>query len=123
MDVPHRAAGMPDGGFGEKARTRPTGHDLSTSLFQCLWALIAGLGLGSLYFVGLWLTVRRMMQSRRGGLPGLLASSLLRLALVVLGLYLVAGHRWQDYLAALLGLLAARMYWTRRCGTQSIKPS
>lgn len=114
---------MPNGGFGETARTRPTGCDLSASLFQYLWALIAGLALGSLYFVGLWLTVRRMMQSRRGGLPGLLASSLLRLALVVLGLYLVAGHRWQDYLAALLGLLAARMYWTRRCGTQSIKPS
>ena len=112
---------MPDGGFGEKARTRPTGRDLSTFLFQCLWALIAGLVLGSLYFVGLWLTVRRIMQSRRGGLPGLLASSLLRLALVALGLYLVAGHRWQDYLAGLLGLLAARVYWTRRLGMLSAR--
>ena len=88
---------------------------MNTSLMQGLWALIAGLGLGSLYFVGLWLTVRRVAQSRLGGL-GMLASLLLRLALVALGLYLVAGYRWQDYLAALLGILAARMYWTRRLG-------
>lgn len=88
---------------------------MSTSLLQYLWALIAGLGLGSLYFVGLWLTVRRMMESRRGGL-GMLVSLLLRLALVALGLYLVAGHRWQDYLAAVMGILSARMYWTRRLG-------
>jgi F1F0 ATPase subunit 2 len=88
---------------------------MSTSLIQGLWVLIAGLGLGSLHFVGLWLTVRRVAQLRLSGL-GLLASLLLRLALVALGLYLVAGNRWQDYLAALLGILAARMYWTRRLG-------
>lgn len=88
---------------------------MNTSLMQGLWALIAGLGLGSLYFVGLWLTVRRVTQSRLGGL-GMLVSLLLRLALVALGLYLVAGYRWQDSLAALLGILAARMYWTRRLG-------
>jgi len=88
---------------------------MSTSLLHGLWALAAGMGLGSLYFGGLWLTVRRAAQSRLGG-PGLLASLLLRLALIAVGLYLVAGHRWQDYLAALLGILAARGYWTRRLG-------
>ena len=106
---------MPGAGFSRKACTNRTGHDVSVSWLHGLLALASGMGLGSLYFVGLWLTVRRVAQSRLGGL-GLLTSLLLRLALIAVGLYLVPGHRWQDYLAALLGILAARGYWTRRFG-------
>ena len=93
---------------------------MSVSWLQGLWALAAGMGLGSLYFGGLWVTVRRAAQGRPGG-PGLLASLLLRLALIAAGLHLVAGHRWQDYLAALLGILAARGYWTRRLGPTQVR--
>ncbi|MFZ9183129.1 MAG: ATP synthase subunit I [Hylemonella sp.] len=79
------------------------------------WPLVAGLGLGLLYFLGLWLTVR--------GLPGRAAAPLwwlvslaLRLALLLSGLYWVGAQDWRRLLLALAGILLARWVLTRRLG-------
>lgn len=71
-------------------------------------ALVAGLILGGIFFGGLWWTVRRGVTSRR---PALLftGSLLLRLAIVLGGFYLVAGHSWQGLLACLVGFTIARL--------------
>ena len=74
--------------------------------------LLAGLGLGVVFFGGLWWTVRRAMRSQWVGL-WFFASLLLRSALVVVGLYLACGDTWQRWLAALLGFIAARLLITR----------
>lgn len=70
-------------------------------------ALAAGLLLGLFYFAGLWLTVRRLPASRSPGLL-MLCSHLLRTALVVAGLYVVSGGRWQALVACMLGFVLAR---------------
>ena len=54
-----------------------------------LWGALAGLALGVLFFVGLWATVTRVGRARAAG-GVLVASFLLRLALLAGGLYLVS---------------------------------
>lgn len=69
------------------------------------WA--AGAGLGLFYFGGLWLTVRRLPDSR---VPALLflGSFAGRLAVTLLGFYLVMDGRWERMLICLVGFLMAR---------------
>ncbi|MHB1391150.1 MAG: N-ATPase subunit AtpR [Thermoleophilia bacterium] len=79
-------------------------------------ALMVGLGLGAVYFGGLWHTLRRLPDSRR---PGLLVFSSYfgRIALCVAGFFLVGrGGHWERMLIALAGLLAARFFLVRRWG-------
>lgn len=80
---------------------------------ELLAAVCLGVALGSLYFGGLWLSVRRAPHWQHPGL-GMAASLFLRLALVGLGLYWLADGHWQRYAAALPGLLLARWWWIRR---------
>jgi F1F0 ATPase subunit 2 len=87
---------------------------------ELLMASGVGLVLGSLFFGGLWLTLRRIPNWRHPGL-GMLASLLLRLALVGSGLYLLADGHWQRYAAALPGLLIARWWWVRRIEPRKIE--
>jgi F1F0 ATPase subunit 2 len=75
---------------------------------------IGGVLLGALFFGGLWLTARRLVESPRPGLL-LLGSYLLRLALVGVGFYGVL-RTWGTpaVFAALLGLLVTRVLLVRR---------
>ncbi|MFZ6030148.1 MAG: ATP synthase subunit I [Chloroflexota bacterium] len=70
-------------------------------------ALFFGLLLGAFYFGGLWWTVQKLSHVRR---PTLLfiGSLAVRLALVLAGLYLVAGDQLGRLVACLLGFLLAR---------------
>lgn len=74
-------------------------------VFACV---LAGLLLGGMYFGGLWWTTRRALQSANPAL-WFLVSSLLRNALLLGGLYLLAAGSWQRILASLAGILLARM--------------
>lgn len=75
-------------------------------------ALAAGVVLGALFFGGLWWTVRRGLSAANPALWfGL--SGLLRMALMVSGLYYVARAGWPSLLACLGGLLIARVAVTR----------
>lgn len=94
--------------------------DSATLITGLLFAACAGMALGWVYYGGLWFTLRRVMHWRQPAF-GMLASLMLRLALVAIGLYMVADGHWQRYLAALPGLLTARWWWTRRIQTNEVE--
>jgi F1F0 ATPase subunit 2 len=85
---------------------------------ELLWliaALLVGGVLGVFYFGGLWWTVQRIPQARRAGLL-LLASFAARAVITLLGLYLIAGGRWERLLAAVTGLILVRVVLVRILG-------
>jgi F1F0 ATPase subunit 2 len=75
-------------------------------------ALLAGCLLGTMFFGGLWWTVRKCVSSR---LPAawLLGSLLLRTALTLAGFHFAAQGDWRRLLACLLGFFLARVAATR----------
>lgn len=75
-------------------------------------ALLAGIVLGSIFFGGLWWTVRNAISSKHVALL-FFGSMLLRTALVVLGFYFILGDDWQKLIAGLLGFVIARIVITR----------
>lgn len=78
-------------------------------------ALLAGMGLGFLFFGGLWWTVRKGLASPHPAL-WFMVSLLVRTAITLAGFYLACGNRWQRLLLCLLGFIAARMAvmrWSR----------
>jgi F1F0 ATPase subunit 2 len=76
--------------------------------FGLMLAAAAGIALGTLFFGGLWWTIRAGLGAG-GGRPALfLGSLLLRLALALVGFYLVAGGSWSRLLACLVGFVVAR---------------
>lgn len=87
---------------------------------EWLLAAFAGVGLGCVFFGGLWLTIRQLPNWRYPGLY-MLASLFLRLTLVGAGLYLMADGHWQRYAAAVPGLLAARWWWVRRIEPRQVE--
>lgn len=78
-------------------------------------ASLAGIGLGLLYFGGLWLTVWRLPTA---AWPALLAlgSFWLRAGLCLLGFYLVSAGDWKRVLACLLGFIGVRTLLVRHWG-------
>lgn len=74
--------------------------------------LMAGLLLGFVFFVGLWLTVQRMPGAKR---PALLfvSSVVVRMAVVLAGIWYLAGRDPLAIAACLAGFAAARLLVTR----------
>ena len=70
-------------------------------------AFIEGLGLGTLFFGGLWLTMKKVLTSK---MPGLLfsASFLIRTAITMIGFYYISLGHWQGLLVCVLGYIVAR---------------
>ena len=83
-------------------------------------AWIAGVGLGAIFFGGLWWTVRKAASSQRPTVL-FLGSALLRLGIALAGFYLVAGPDWQRLAACLLGFVMARLVVTRLTGPATEK--
>lgn len=75
--------------------------------FYLLSAGLCGLLLGSLFFGGLWWTVKKCMTARNPAL-WFLGSAVVRMSLVITGFYYVGGGEWQRLLACLLGFVIAR---------------
>ncbi|MEA2116488.1 MAG: ATP synthase subunit I [Thermodesulfobacteriota bacterium] len=72
-----------------------------------------GVGLGLIYFLGLWATIRQLAQRQHTGL-WMMTSLVLRLGLVLTGFYFLMGTAgWQGLLAALLGFSLVRLILTR----------
>jgi F1F0 ATPase subunit 2 len=78
-----------------------------------LAAFLAGMFLGFFYFGTLWLTVRRIMDSR---FPAFLSlgSFFGRLTVTLCGFYLVMGGHWERLLASLIGFFLIRRLLIRR---------
>lgn len=70
-------------------------------------ALLAGMVLGAFFFGGLWWTVRRLQTFQNPALL-FLGSLLLRMAVVLLGLYVVGAGHWDRMVIALVGIVLAR---------------
>jgi F1F0 ATPase subunit 2 len=75
-------------------------------------SMVAGLGLGAVFYGGLWWTVRRGLTSPSPAL-WFIGSLLLRTGLTLGGFYLVSDGQWQRLLFCLLGFVIARPVVTR----------
>lgn len=76
-------------------------------------SLVIGGLLGVFFFGGLWWTVQRLSDSSSPYLL-LLASFVVRMAVIMAGFYLLLAWGWQHMLAALAGLLIARTFLAYR---------
>jgi len=86
-----------------------------------LLALAAGVLLGSIFFGGLWWTVRKGFSSNQPAL-WFFGSLLLRTGITLAGLYFVAAGHWERLLACLIGFVLARLIVTR-LARRATKPS
>ena len=77
-----------------------------------LLALVAGGGLGAIFFAGLWWTIQRGVSSERSGL-WFFGSLLLRTTIAAAGFYFVSGRHLDRLLVCLLGFVVARLVVTR----------
>ena len=84
-----------------------------SDLLPILLILLAGFGLGLIFYGGLWITIRALPGSRH---PTLLALGSFwgRTVLVLAGLILATAHRWQNAIACLAGFIVARIVLVRR---------
>ena len=83
-----------------------------------LWILAPltiGCLLGAFYFGGLWLTIRRLSVSRQPALL-FLASFVIRMTVVLLGIYMISGGQWQRIVACMAGFLLVRILLVRCLG-------
>ncbi len=78
-------------------------------------AMLGGVALSAVFFGGLWWTVRKGLVSRRPAV-WFFVSLLLRLGIVLTGLYWVSGGQLKPLLACLLGFILARpgVLWLTR---------
>lgn len=79
-------------------------------------ACFAGLLLGTVFFGGLWWTVRKCLTTPHPAL-WLLGSALVRMSITLAGFYLVSDGKWERLLACLLGFITARLIVTRLSGS------
>ncbi len=75
-------------------------------------AFAVGLGLGLFFFIGLWWTVEKGLQSPRPAL-WFFASFICRTGVTLFCLYWLAGGDWQKLIASLVGFIVARFLVTR----------
>ena len=74
-------------------------------------ACVAGGVLGTIFFGGLWWTIRKGVSSKQPAL-WLFGSMLLRMSIALAGFYFVSGGHWERLLACLLGFVLARLVVT-----------
>jgi F1F0 ATPase subunit 2 len=74
---------------------------------KLLLVFSVGLSLGSIFYGGLYFTVKHGMLSQRPAL-WFLGSLLLRMSLVLTGFYFISNGQWQRLLACLLGFIVMR---------------
>jgi F1F0 ATPase subunit 2 len=84
-----------------------------TEIQAILPALLAGTLLGTIFFGGLWWTIRKGLPSQRAAL-WFSVSFVLRTVVVVGGLYFVASGDWTQLAASVVGFLLARGAIVRR---------
>jgi len=78
-----------------------------------IFALLAGLALGMIFFFGLWWTVRKGLSADNPA-AWFLGCFLLRLLMAVTGFYWIAQFgQWQHLLVALFGFIASRVALSR----------
>ncbi len=79
---------------------------MNETLFMIL-AFIAGILLGILFFLGLWVTVKKVVKTK---IPSIwvFVSFFLRVSIILIGFYYVSEGSWQRLLVCVLGFIIAR---------------
>ena len=67
----------------------------------------AGLVLGIVFFGGLWLTVKKVVTSKRPAL-WLTGSFLIRVSITLIGFYYLSQGSWKNLLISVMGFIIAR---------------
>lgn len=75
-------------------------------------SLLAGILIGVMFFGGLWLTVLKIVSSKRPAF-WFLGSLLLRTAFTLAGFYFASNGRWDRLVLCLLGFLISRIFVMR----------
>lgn len=78
---------------------------------EMVLVFMAGLALGTLFFLGLWYTVQKATTSKTPAL-WVLGSFLFRVGIVMLGFYYFGVGNWQKLLVCLAGFIVARFIVT-----------
>jgi F1F0 ATPase subunit 2 len=81
-------------------------------LLSMALATLGGTALGAIFYGGLYLTIRRGIESKTPAL-WFSGSLLLRTALVLVGIYGISGGNWHRVIACLPGFMLARVIVTR----------
>lgn len=89
-----------------------------TETVYLLLAFSGGLGLGGLFFGGLRWTVLRGLSSPRPAV-WFFVSYLVRMALTMLGFYVISGSHWSRLVAGLFGFVIVRSIMTRLEGSNT----
>jgi F1F0 ATPase subunit 2 len=93
--------------------------------FTLALALVTGVVLGTVFFGGLWWTIRKGVSSERPAL-WFFGSLLLRTSIALAGFYFVAGGHWKRLLVCLLGFVMTRLlvtWLTRPSGENQHHPT
>jgi F1F0 ATPase subunit 2 len=79
-----------------------------TEILYYILALVAGLALGTLFFGGLWFTVKKAVTAK---VPAvwIIGGFIIRTSITLIGFYFVSLGSWQRLLMCLLGFVVARM--------------
>ena len=85
-----------------------------------LLALAAGVLLGSIFFGGLWWTVRKGFSSNKPAL-WFFGSVVLRTGITLAGFYFASGADWKQLLVCLLGFIIARLVVTKLTAMPMVK--
>lgn len=78
-------------------------------------AFVAGIALGTLFFGGLWYTVKKIITAKMPAL-WVMGSFIVRIGLVLTGFYFISAGSWQRLISCLVGFIAARfivIYFTK----------
>lgn len=81
--------------------------DYSPGIMTLFMVFLGGGLLGGLFFGGLWWTVQKGLHSTHAG-AWFLTSSVVRIGVAIVGIYLITYGQWSRMLACLLGFIAAR---------------
>jgi F1F0 ATPase subunit 2 len=86
-----------------------------------LWAGVAGIALGTMFYGGLWWTIRKSVASPQPAL-WVFVSLLVRMGGALAGFYFVAGTHWELLVVCLVGFIVARggVTWMTRLPKENV---
>jgi F1F0 ATPase subunit 2 len=95
-------------------------NEILALILALILSLLTGVLLGTIFFGGLWWTIRKGVSSKQ---PAALffVSLLLRTSIALTGFYVVARGDWRRVLACLVGFFVARILVTWLTRTPSAK--
>lgn len=85
---------------------------MTTEISYMILAFIGGVLLGTIFFGGLWFTVKKTITSKTPAL-WVLISFILRISIILFGFYFIGGNDWRNLIVCLLGFIVARFFVIR----------